>query len=61
MIDFFAKIKDNRIFQFSVVIIIIFNAILIGATTYQLDPFFLNKCLLLLLQVISFYMLYFLS
>ena len=42
MIDFFAKIKDNRIFQFSVVIIIIFNAILIGATTYQLDPFFLN-------------------
>ena len=35
MINFFAKIKDNRIFQFSVVIIIIFNAILIGATTYQ--------------------------
>ncbi len=42
MIDFFAKIKDNRIFQFSVVIIIILNAILIGATTYQLDPIFLN-------------------
>ena len=38
MINFFSKLKDNRIFQFSVVIIIILNAILIGATTYQLDP-----------------------
>ena len=42
MIDFFSKLKDNRLFQLSVVIIIIFNAILIGATTYQLDPLFLN-------------------
>ena len=42
MIDFFSKLKDNRIFQFSVVVIIILNAILIGATTYQLDPIFLN-------------------
>ena len=42
MIDFFSKIKDNRIFQFSVVLIIIVNAILIGATTYQLDPLYLN-------------------
>ena len=42
MIDFFSKLKDNRIFQFSVVVIIILNAILIRATTYQLDPIFLN-------------------
>ena len=48
MIDFFSKLKDNRIFQFSVVVIIILNAILIGATTYQLDPIFLNTIHLLL-------------
>tara|TARA_B100001769_G_C22028477_1_gene552639 strand:- start:328 stop:1014 length:687 start_codon:yes stop_codon:yes gene_type:complete len=42
LINFFSKIKDNRIFQFSVVVIIILNAILIGATTYQLDQLFLN-------------------
>ena len=42
MIEVFSKIKDNRIFQFSVVLIIILNAILIGATTYQLDPLYLN-------------------
>ena len=42
MIDFFSKLRDNRFFQFTVVIIIILNAILIGATTYQLDPLFLN-------------------
>ena len=30
MIDFFSKLKDNRIFQFTVVVIIILNAILIG-------------------------------
>ena len=47
MIDFFSKLKDNRIFQFSVVVIIILNAILIGATTYQLDPIFLNTIHLL--------------
>ena len=42
MINFFSKLKDNRIFQFSVVVIIVLNAILIGATTYKLDPLFLN-------------------
>ena len=42
MIDFFSKLKDNRVFQLSVVTIIIVNAILIGATTYQLDPILLN-------------------
>ena len=42
MIDFFSKLKDNRIFQFIVVAIIILNAILIGATTYELDPLFLS-------------------
>ena len=42
MIDFFSKLRDNRIFQFTVVTIIILNAILIGATTYELDPIFLN-------------------
>ena len=42
MLYFFSKLRDNRIFQFTVVIIIILNAILIGATTYKLDPLFLN-------------------
>ena len=42
MINFFSKLKDNRIFQFAVIIVIIFNAILIGASTYELDPLFLN-------------------
>ena len=42
MISFFSNIKDNRLFQFSVVTIIILNAILIGATTYKLDPLFLE-------------------
>ena len=42
MIDFFSKLRDNRFFQFAVVTIIILNAILIGATTYELDPLFLN-------------------
>ena len=42
MLDFFSKFRDNRIFQFTVVIIIILNAVLIGATTYELNPLFLN-------------------
>ena len=42
MISFFSNIRDNRLFQFSVVTIIILNAILIGATTYKLDPLFLK-------------------
>ena len=42
MVSFFSNIKDNRLFQFSVVTIIILNAILIGATTYKLDPLFLE-------------------
>tara|TARA_B100000963_G_scaffold122014_1_gene106423 strand:+ start:45 stop:734 length:690 start_codon:yes stop_codon:yes gene_type:complete len=42
VIDFFSKLKDNRLFQFAVIIVIIFNAILIGASTYELDPLFLN-------------------
>ena len=36
------KLKDNRIFQLVVVSIIILNAILIGATTYELEPIFLD-------------------
>ena len=42
MTPYFSKIKDNRIFQFCVVSIIILNAVLIGATTYNLDPLFLE-------------------
>ena len=57
MIDFFSKLKDNRIFQFSVVIIIILNAILIGATTYQLDPIFLNTIHLLDYAITVFFVI----
>ena len=42
MTPYFSKIKDNRIFQYCVVSIIILNAVLIGATTYKLDPLFLK-------------------
>ena len=42
MTPYFSKIRDNRIFQFCVVNIIILNAVLIGATTYNLDPLFLE-------------------
>lgn len=42
MTPFFSSLKDNRIFQFTVVVIIILNAVLIGATTYELDPLFLE-------------------
>ena len=47
MTTFFSSIKDNRIFQFTVVSIIILNAVLIGATTYELDPLFLETIHLL--------------
>ena len=57
MINFFSKLKDNRIFQFSVVIIIILNAILIGATTYQLDPIFLNTIHLLDYAITVFFVI----
>ena len=57
MINFFSKLKDNRIFQFSVVIIIILNAILIGATTYQLDPIFLNTIHLLDYAITIFFVI----
>ena len=42
MIDFFSKLRDNKFFQFAVVTIIIINAVLIGATTYEIDPLYLN-------------------
>ena len=57
MIDFFSKLKDNRIFQFSVVVIIILNAILIGATTYKLDPIFLNTIHLLDYAITVFFVI----
>ncbi len=42
MTPYFSRVKDNRIFQFIVVSIIILNAVLIGATTYELNPLFLE-------------------
>ena len=42
MTSYLTKLKDNRIFQLVVVSIIILNAILIGATTYELEPIFLD-------------------
>ena len=47
MTSYFSNLKDNRVFQFIVVSIIILNAVLIGATTYKLDPFFLELISLL--------------
>lgn len=36
------KLKDNRIFEFSVVAIIILSALVIGAKTYNIDPLWLS-------------------
>ena len=57
MIEFFSKLKDNRIFQLSVVVIIIFNALLIGATTYDLDPLILNLINLLDYAITIFFVI----
>ena len=57
MFNFFEKLKDNRFFQFLVVIIIILNAILIGATTYKLDPIFLNTIHLLDYAITIFFVI----
>ena len=57
MIDFFSKLRDNRFFQFTVVTIIILNAILIGATTYELDPIFLNIIYILDYSITIFFVI----
>lgn len=36
------KLKDNRLFEFTVVAIIILSALLIGAKTYDIDPLWLS-------------------
>tara|TARA_B100000963_G_scaffold345128_1_gene348860 strand:- start:29 stop:712 length:684 start_codon:yes stop_codon:yes gene_type:complete len=57
MFNFFENLKDNRLFQFSVVVIIIFNALLIGATTYDLDPLILNLINLLDYAITIFFVI----
>ncbi len=57
MIDFFSKLRDNKFFQFTVVTIIILNAILIGATTYELDPIFLNIIYILDYSITIFFVI----
>lgn len=57
MTRYFSTLKDNRIFQFTVVTIIILNAILIGATTYDLDPLFLNTIHLLDYAITIFFVI----
>ena len=57
MTRYFSTLKDNRIFQFTVVIIIILNAILIGATTYDLDPLFLDTIHLLDYAITIFFVI----
>jgi voltage-gated sodium channel len=57
MTRYFSTLKDNRIFQFTVVAIIILNAILIGATTYDLDPLFLDTIHLLDYAITIFFVI----
>tara|TARA_Y100000768_G_scaffold376312_1_gene348228 strand:+ start:245 stop:928 length:684 start_codon:yes stop_codon:yes gene_type:complete len=57
VIDFFSKLRDNKFFQFTVVTIIILNAILIGATTYELDPIFLNIIYILDYSITIFFVI----
>ena len=57
MTRYFSTLKDNRIFQFTIVAIIILNAILIGATTYDLDPLFLDTIHLLDYAITIFFVI----
>lgn len=57
MTRYFSILKDNRIFQFTVVTIIILNAILIGATTYDLNPLFLDTIHLLDYAITIFFVI----
>ena len=57
MTRYFSTLKNNRIFQFTVVAIIILNAILIGATTYDLDPLFLDTIHLLDYAITIFFVI----
>ena len=57
MTRYFSTLKDNRIFQFTVVTIIILNAILIGATTYDLNPLFLDTIHLLDYAITIFFVI----
>ncbi len=40
--EWFVAIRGNKIFEMTVIAIIILSAILIGATTYDIDPFWLK-------------------
>ena len=35
-------LNENRIFQFCIIGVIIFSALLIGVKTYDIDPFYLD-------------------
>lgn len=57
MRPFFSQLKDNRYFQIIVVAIIILNSILIGATTYKLDPAILDIIHLLDYSITIFFVI----
>ena len=57
MRPFFSQLKDNRYFQIIVVTIIILNSILIGATTYKLDPAILDIIHLLDYSITIFFVI----
>ena len=57
MTSYLTKLKDNRIFQLVVVSIIILNAILIGATTYELEPIFLDLIRILDYSITIFFVI----
>ncbi len=40
--EWFVAIRSNKVFEMTVIAIIILSAILIGATTYDIDPFWLK-------------------
>lgn len=54
--DRFIAIRSNKIFEMTVITIIIFSALLVGATTYNIDPYWLDLMHLLDISVTLFFL-----
>ncbi len=54
--DHFVRIRSNKIFEISVITIIIFSALLVGASTYNIDPNWLGVMMALDLAVTIFFL-----
>ena len=57
MVDILFKLNSSRIFQFSVIFIIILNAITLGVSTYELNPFVKNTIQILDYAITVFFVI----